>query len=168
MVPGVLVVLAFAALAILGRESSGAVVGKAAYGAQYQYPHEFLVGTGGGFDLGGQPQDVHVTAQRSPSQGTGGQYWISAGTGTIRGRVTCLRVIGNHAAARGPVEESSNPAIPVGTLAQIQVTDNGSPGELNDTEVTFFFVEPQDACPFLPFGEPPITQGNFVVHDDGA
>jgi hypothetical protein len=169
-VSGLLVLLAFAALATLGRDSSSALVGPAAYGDQYVYPHDFVVGTGKRLTLDGQPIAVHVDAQRSPREGATGEFWTSTetanGTLTIRGRVTCLTVVGNRAAARGPVEESTNPQNPVGSQFQIQVTDNGPGSTTPDTEINFFGFSPEDTgCPILPFGEPPITQGNFVVSD---
>jgi hypothetical protein len=172
VVPGVLVVLAFAALAMLGRESSGAVVAKAAYGAQYQYPHDFVAGTGKRINFAGEPVETHVEAQLNPRNGATGTYWVkretAEGTLTIRGRVTCLTVVGNRAAAKGPVEESNSPDSPVGSQFQVQVTDNGPPGDVHDTNVNFFGFPPEDTgCLILPFEGTPVTQGNFVVHDAG-
>jgi hypothetical protein len=153
---------------MLGRDSSSAVVGSAAYGSQYVYPHDFLVGTGNRLNLGGEPIEVHIDAQRNPIAGATGQFWTTtataSGTVRVRGTVTCLTVVGNRAAARGPVEESTNPQNPVGSQLQIQVTDSGAGNP--DTQINFFGFAPDDTgCPILPFGEPPITRGNFVVHD---
>jgi hypothetical protein len=138
-------------------------------------PDQNLVaGTGQRLNLAGNSIQVHVNAQRGPAGADArGQYWVIrevAGLGTFvhRGRVTCLTVAGNRAAARGPVEESNDPAFPVGSDFQVQVTDNGSPGKLTDTNINIFPPFPpggETGCPIFPVGEVPITQGNFVVHD---
>jgi hypothetical protein len=78
----------------------------------------------------------------------------------------CLTVVGNRAAARAIVEDSTAPENPVGSHFQIQVTDNGSPGALNDSNINFFGFTPEETgCALIEFPEVPITGGNFVVHD---
>jgi hypothetical protein len=131
-----------------------------------------VAGTGQRVGLNGQPLTIHLNAQSGPAgEGARGTFWVMADTAdlgrvTLRGRVTCLTVDGNKAAARGTVEQSTAPAAPVGTVFQIQVTDNGSPGMNADTNVNFSGFDPGEVgCPIIPFAEPTITQGNFVVED---
>jgi hypothetical protein len=163
-----LVTAALAALAALARDSSSAVVSSAAYGYEYEPGVDLVAGTGKRLNLGGFSIEVHVDAQSgSAGQNAHGRFWVStetpAGTLVVRGRVNCLTVAGNRAAARGTVEESSNPQNPVGSDLQVQVTDNG---KLADTNINFFGFGPGDTgCPIIPFAERPITQGNFFVHD---
>lgn len=133
-----------------------------------------VAGTGQRLNLAGQAVLIHVNA-RSGQEGehASGTYFVhretALGTVSHRGRVTCVTVIGNRAAVRAIVEESSAPENPVGSQFQIQITDNGSPGQLNDTNINFFGFDPGDTgCPIIEFPEEPITAGNFVVHDATA
>jgi hypothetical protein len=85
------------------------------------------------------------------------------------GRVTCLRIEGNRAAAGGVVTRSEASNAPVGSGVIIQVTDNGSPGAGRDTNINFVGFGGSDpeltTCPITDFPEPVITRGNYVVHD---
>jgi hypothetical protein len=133
---------------------------------------QLVAGTGQRLSLAGVPLTIHVNAQSGPAgEDARGTFWTTAdtadlGTVVLRGRITCLTVEGNRAAARGIVEESTAPLNPVGSAFQIQVTDNGSPGMFNDTNINFFGFEPgETGCPIIPFAEPPIEDGNFVVKD---
>lgn len=130
-----------------------------------------VMGTGHRLNLAGQPTRVHVNAKSGPAgENASGDFWVSVetadlGTVSLRGRIHCLTVDGNHAAARGTVERSTAPPVPVGTDYQIQVTDNKSSG-FPDTNINFFGFDPGDTdCPIIPFDEVPLTNGNFVVHD---
>lgn len=133
---------------------------------------DVVAGTGQRVGTNGQPLTIHVNAQSGPTGlGATGEFSVMADTPDLgrvilRGPVTCLTVEGNRAAARGTVTESTAPAAPVGTVFQIQVTDNGSAGTLADTNINFSGFEPgETGCAIIPFSEAPITQGNFVVED---
>jgi hypothetical protein len=159
---------AFGALAMLARGGSSALVGPAAYGYEYG---DFAYGMGKRLTLGGFPTTVRLLAESGPSGGRArGEFSVSTttpdGVRQIRGHVKCLTVQGNRAAARGPVQDSNDPAIPVGSPYQIQVTDNGKPGRFRDTNLNFFGFGPDDkGCPIIPATEVPIEEGDFVVHD---
>jgi hypothetical protein len=132
---------------------------------------DVVSGTGQRVGTNGQPLTIHVDAQSGTAgQGVTGDFWVMADTAlgrvTLRGPVTCLTVEGNRAAARGTITESTAPDAPVGTIFQIQVTDNGSPGPLADTNINFSGFGPEETgCAIIPFSERSITQGNFVVED---
>ena len=133
-----------------------------------------VAGTGQRLNLAGQAVLFHVNARGGPGgEDASGSYFVrretDLGTVSHRGRVICVTVSGNRAAVRAIVEESTTPDIAVGSLFQIQVTDNGSPGQLNDTNINLFALDPQDTgCPIVSFPEVPITEGNFIVHDATA
>ncbi len=128
-------------------------------------------GAGQRLNLAGVAIQFQVNARSGPAgEDARGSYWVrretDLGTTGHRGRVICVTVVGNRAAARAIVEESTTPENPVGSQFQIQVTDNGSPGKLKDTNINFFGFDPEETgCPIIPFPEVPITAGNFVVHD---
>ena len=133
---------------------------------------DVVAGTGQRVGTNGQPLTIHVDAQSGPTGlDPSGTFWVIADTADLgrvmlSGPVTCLTVEGNRAAARGTVTASTAPATPVGTVFQIQMTDNGSPGAHADTNINLSGFEPgETGCPIVPFSEPPITQGNFVVED---
>jgi hypothetical protein len=85
----------------------------------------------------------------------------------VSGHVVCLAVSGNQAMVGGIIDRSSGPnatLTPPGTAVLFAITDKGD----RDTELTFFVLVSQgcgvqDAIP-----EIPLTEGNFVVHDETA
>jgi hypothetical protein len=81
----------------------------------------------------------------------------------IKGRVTCLRVIGN-AAVVGFVVTKSRAGFPEGSGGVFTVVD-GDPGAPDMFE-GMPTGPPPTVCP-LPFGGRPITRGGFVVQDGG-
>lgn len=92
----------------------------------------------------------------------------------VRGRVVCLAVVGNRATVGAVVEETRNappdrPFAPGSGIALI-VTDNGDPGPDQDTMLTYFPAEPPSDCavpwPGQNAPEIPLSEGNFVVHDE--
>jgi hypothetical protein len=129
---------------------------------------DFAVGFGERLTLAGFPAKIFVFASSGPTgEGAHGYFTSSvdvpSGTQSISGRITCLTVAGNRAAARGIVEVSNGPANPVGSTFQIQVTDNGLSG---DTNINLFGFEPgETGCPLIDFPEVPIRFGDFVVRD---
>jgi hypothetical protein len=129
-----------------------------------------VVGTGERIALGGMPVTVHVNATSGPAgEDARGTFWVMRGAPPetrFRGRITCLAVEGNRAAARGIVEESTAPTNPVGSEFQIQITDNGPPGSAADTNINLFGFAPGEGCPdFFAFSEIPLDNGNFEVTD---
>jgi hypothetical protein len=136
-------------------------------------------GTIAGF---GDPM-VHVNAQTNPNTGvTTGHFYIrypaeSTPDGKIfevGGRVTCLFVLGNHAAVAGRIEriKGSEPAIfeegvptMTGDEVSINVVDNGSPGTLDEAnEGKSAGATTSETCGFG--GTLPIKQGNYTVMAD--
>lgn len=129
------------------------------------------MGTGHRLNLSGQQTKVHVNAKSGPNgEDARGTFHVVVETAELgpvsfRGEIHCLTVTGNRAAARGTVEKSTAPPVPVGTDYQIQVTDNRASGS-PDTNINFFGFEPGEVgCPIIEFNEAPITAGNFRVQD---
>ena len=87
---------------------------------------------------------------------------------TIRGDVTCLAVQGNKASVLASIDESTDPRVPVGSLFQTEITDNGSPGAGADTTVGVFGFQPGEGCPddFEAAAQVTILHGNFTVADN--
>jgi hypothetical protein len=157
-----------AAFIVIG--GAGAAV--TAPAAQSAGPPDSLMGSGQRLNLAGQPIKVNVSALSGPNgedaHGTFQTFTETAvGTVTIRGKIHCLTVEGDRAAALGTIEQSTSAPNPVGDAFQIQVTDNQASGT-PDTNINFFGFEPGTTdCPIIPFDEVPITKGNFAVHDAG-
>lgn len=109
---------------------------------------------------------IHVNAWRDPETGRiKGHFFIQYPpplTTAISGRVSCLNVVGNGAAAVGQVERSQGTApfaVPVGTSVQVRVLDNGEPGTLDMANWDL-----SSAC--FGVGDLPISEGNYIVHAD--
>jgi hypothetical protein len=166
-----LVALVAVAVAFVAIGAAGA--GVPAPADQYGGRHDSLQGSATRLSLAGEPSRVNVSAFSGPNgENAHGTFQVIVQTADLgpvmfRGKVDCLTVEGNRAAARGTVERSTAPPIVVGTDYQIQVTDNKASGT-PDTNINFYGFEPGDAgCPIIPFDEVPITSGNFRVHDTG-
>jgi hypothetical protein len=114
-------------------------------------------------------KEAHVNAMSSPSGGNPqGHFYLEAanpsfGDLDVRGRVTCLQVIGNRATVGGVIERSKDPSFPTGTgiLLWVRDDDEGVGDGVDYTLVDSPLQECQG------FNEPiePINQGNFLVHD---
>ena len=164
-----LVALVAVALAAVAIGAAGAGVNAAAH--QYAGKPDRLTGSGERLSLAGQRTRVDVSAISDSNGGNAHGTFkvfvetVDLGTVSFRGKVHCLTVEGNRAAALGTVEKSTAPPVPVGSLYQVQATDNRSSGS-PDTNINFFGFEPGTTeCPIIPFDEIPITKGNFTVHD---
>ena len=116
----------------------------------------------------GQPM-VHVNAQ-SDAGGADprGHFWIRYPNGVeFGGRVVCLTVGVNQAGLTGHIEKAKTASptqgfVP-GNFVNLRLTDNGSPGTLD--LVNFDEGTPtQPTC--FPGGDLPISQGNYIVHDE--
>jgi hypothetical protein len=118
----------------------------------------------------GQPM-LHVNAQSGfGGVNPRGHFWIryANGGGEFGGPVLCLTVVGNLAWLTGQIEtvKTPRPTFTVGNYVNIRLADNGSPG-------TFDLANFDAGNPLRPFPCPntsgvadlPITQGNYVVHD---
>jgi len=168
-VAAALVVLVAVAVAAVAIGAAGAGVSAAA--DEYTGKPDSLLGSGQRLNLAGQPVRINVSAISGPNgEDARGTFQVfveteDLGTVSFRGKIHCLTVEGNRAAARGTAEKSTSPLIPVGSDYQIQVTDNKT-SESPDTNLNFFGFGPGDVgCPIIPFDEVPITKGNFTVHD---
>ena len=118
----------------------------------------------------GEPM-LHVNAQ---SQAGGfdprGHFWIRYpnGGGEFGGTVVCLNVVGNAAGLTGHIERVKvarpQSGFELNRFLNIQITDNGSPGTLD--LVNFSPGQPTNpgSCPIG--ANLPISQGNYVVHDE--
>ena len=132
------------------------------------------VGTIERLTLLGFPNTVHVNATSGPNgEGARGMFWQTIqhpdlGEVTIRGDVTCLAVKGNKASVLASIDESTDPRVPVGSLFQTEITDNGSPGAGADTTVGVFGFQSGEGCPddFEAAPQVTILDGNFTVADN--
>ena len=123
--------------------------------------------------LAGFPLTAHVNAKSGPQgEDAQGSFWQTIqdpalGEVTIRGHVTCLAVDGNKATVLASIDESTDPRVPVGSLFQTQITDNGSPGAGSDSTIALFGFQPGEGCPasFDIAPEVTILDGNFMVTD---
>jgi hypothetical protein len=109
---------------------------------------------------------IHVNAERDPSTDQAkGHFFIKYPPPfdtVIGGRVTCLNVAVNGAAAVGTVEKSQGTmpfTVPEGTQVQVRVLDNGEPGTLDMANWDL-----SSACSGV--GDLPTSEGNYIVHPD--
>jgi hypothetical protein len=115
---------------------------------------------------------VHVNAQ----SGAGGvdprgHFWIRYPNGGAEfgGAVVCMHVVVNSAALIGRIDQvmvpSTNPmqGFTMNNFVQIRITDNGSPGTAD--LVNFDPGTPGNPGTCGGVGDIPISQGNYVVHD---
>ena len=124
--------------------------------------------------LAGFPLTAHVNAKSGThGEDPQGSFWQTIehpelGGLTIRGHVTCLAVAANKAAVLASIDESTDPRVPVGSLFQTQIIDNGSPGAGSDSTIALFGFEPGEGCPasFDIAPEVTILDGNFTVTDN--
>ena len=111
---------------------------------------------------------VEVDASGAPDGGqpTGTFLTRYGPTTEIRGTVVCLTVVANRASVGGIVEQSNEPAFPVGSGVLLAFTDGG-PGR--DTQLSFANQPNPRACPVPlfdnPFPEIAIDSGDFVIVD---
>lgn len=95
-------------------------------------------------NLAGFSFDQHIEAISGPAgEDPKGHFYVLDGFRPLdfRGRVTCLRVLGNMATVGGVVTQSREPLPPEGTGVIINAMDNGEPGDLDQSRV--FFNLPQ-------------------------
>jgi hypothetical protein len=129
---------------------------------------------------------LHVNAQ-SDAMGVNprGHFWIrypansANGGAEFGGAIVCLNVAGKSAGLTGRIDQVNVPSTDLsqgfvlGNLVQIRITDDGSPGTaadlVNSDMVNFDKGVPPPDPPAKPvcggMGDIPISQGNFVVHD---
>jgi hypothetical protein len=115
----------------------------------------------------GQPM-LHVNAQSNFGGGNArGHFWIRYpnGAGEFGGHVICLTVVANQAWLVGQIETVRAPraSFVVGNYVNMRLIDNGSPGTLDGANFDPGTPTP-DTCP-SGNGYVPISQGNYVVHD---
>ncbi len=128
---------------------------------------DLAAGTGQTVFLGTEVK-AHVNAQSGPSgEDPRGHFYYQAVDPSldfdIRGRVTCLTVVGNRATVGGVVERSNDPTFPAGQGVWFFIRDDdegaGDAFEARGTATP-------ETCP-PPIEEPFFlnNQGNWVVHD---
>jgi hypothetical protein len=113
---------------------------------------------------------VHVNAQ----SGAGGvqprgHFWIRYPSGVeFGGSVVCLNVVANNAGLTGHIErvKVANPSLGfiLGNYVPIRITDNGSPGTLDLVNFDRGVETQPESCGGV--GDIPISQGNYIVHDE--
>jgi hypothetical protein len=155
----VLMALALASVAVLGTTGGAS--------AESQGADQLAAGTGT-IICCGQPM-LHVNAQ-SDAGGVSprGHFWIRYPNGVeFGGRVVCLTVVANQAGLTGRIErvKTASPAqgFVLGNYVNIRLTDNGSPGTLDLVNFDPGTAAQPATCPAG--GDLPISQGNYVVHD---
>ena len=137
---------------------------------------DFVRGTGhfeGPNPASGQPTDatLHVSA-RSGSSGENptGHFFVNRAAPSelrIRGKVTCLNVVGNQAVVGGRIEGGQAPDLvfPIGGGVVFQFDDNGQGRVISDRMQGSPTAAPS-VCPNpIPAARLTVQQGNFVVHD---
>ena len=143
---------------------------------------ELVAGTGTLEVPEGFRQDpmLHVNAQRDETGEVRGHFYIrypETETQTaldFRGEVVCLDVRLNFATIIGEIERRRPALVPPetgpfaeGHFLEIRITDNGEPGTLD--LVNFggeMATQPSCAVFTAQPGDLPISQGNYIVHDD--
>jgi hypothetical protein len=113
---------------------------------------------------------LHVNAQ-SGADGVNprGHFWIRYPSGVeFGGHIVCLNVFGNMAGMTGHIEmvkvADETLGFVEGNYLTIRITDMGSPGTLDQVNFDKGTSTPS-SCLGL-HGDIPISQGNFVVHDE--
>jgi hypothetical protein len=81
----------------------------------------------------------------------------------IKGRVTCLNIVGNQAIVGFEVTKSKAGPVPEGGGGIFSILDMGEPGTLDAFEGGPL-PQPPTVCPLFPATRT-LTQGNFIVHD---
>lgn len=132
-------------------------------------PNQQLVAGTGTLICCGSPM-VHVNAQ-SDQGGVNprGHFWIRYPSGVeFGGRVVCLSATANTAGLTGRVErvKVANPAAGFveGYYLNIRITDNGEPGTADLVNFDAGTPAPPPSCAGV--GDLPISQGNYIVHDN--
>jgi hypothetical protein len=82
----------------------------------------------------------------------------------IKGRVTCLNVVGNQAIVGFEITKAKAGPVPVGAGGMFSILDDGEPGTGGDAFEGGPLPQPPTICPLFPATRT-LTQGNFIVHD---
>ncbi len=121
----------------------------------------------------GLPTDatLHVSAQSGPSgENPKGRFFVNREAPSelrIRGKVTCLNVVGNQAVVGGRIEGGQAPdaTFPIGGGVLFQFDDNGE-GRVIPDRMQGSPTSTPTVCPNpVPAANLTVQQGNFVVHD---
>jgi hypothetical protein len=114
---------------------------------------------------------LHVSARSGPSgENPKGRFFVNREAPTelrIRGKVTCLNVVGNQAVVGGRIEGGQAPdsVFPIGGGVLFQFDDNGE-GRLIPDRMQGSPAATPTVCPNpVPAARLTVQQGNFVVHD---
>jgi hypothetical protein len=112
---------------------------------------------------------LHVNAKSGPS-GTAPRGNVvfrgnppPIGEIDIKGRVTCLNIVGNQAIVGFEITKAKAGPVPVGAGGIFSILDSGEPGTADAFEGGPLPEPPTDCDPFP--ATRIITQGNFIVHD---
>jgi hypothetical protein len=113
---------------------------------------------------------LHVNAQ-SGAGGVSprGHFWIRYPSGVeFGGSIVCLNVTATNAALTGRIDrvKVANPSLGfvLGNFVPIRITDNGSPGTLDLVNFDRGVDVQPEGCTGA--GDIPISQGNYIVHDE--
>jgi hypothetical protein len=130
--------------------------------------HELVAGTAT-LICCGSPM-VHVNAQ-SDEGGVNpkGHFWIRYATGVeFGGGVVCLSTTANTAGLTGRIDrvKVANPVLGFveGNFLRIRITDNGEPGTADLVNFDPGSPTPPGSCAGV--GDLPVSQGNYIVHDN--
>lgn len=114
---------------------------------------------------------LHVSARSGPSgENPKGRFFVKREAPTelrIRGKVTCLNVVGNQAVVGGRIEGGQAPdaVFPIGGGVLFQFDDNGE-GRVIPDRMQGSPTSTPTVCPNpVPAARLLVQQGNFVVHD---
>jgi hypothetical protein len=135
---------------------------------------DFARGTGhfeGISPIGQTVITMHVNARSGPAgQNPKGRFFVKRDLPTelrVRGRVTCLNVVGNQAVVGGRIERGRVPdaMFPIGGGILFQFDDNGNGTVISDRMHGSPTATPTVCPPPIPAARLPVQRGNFVVHD---
>jgi Desulfoferrodoxin, N-terminal domain len=132
-------------------------------------PNQQLAAGTGTLVCCGSPM-VHVNAQSDPGGlNPRGHFWIRYPSGAeFGGRVVCLSTAANTAGLTGHIEmvkvAGPSQGFVEGNYLTIRVTDMGEPGTADLVNFDPGTPTPPVSCAGV--GDLPISQGNYVVHDD--
>jgi hypothetical protein len=113
---------------------------------------------------------LHVNAQSNfGGANVRGHFWIryDNGGGEFGGPIVCLDVAGNAAAMYGRVDQIKTPraGIALGEGIPIRLLDMGSPGTADMANFDILPTVPNSPACLQNPGYVPISQGNYVIHD---
>jgi hypothetical protein len=156
------------ALVVAAAVALGAAGGRASTARADNQGAEWLV-AGTATILGFGAPMVHVNAQSNDGGANPrGHFWIrypNGGPDFGGNHIICLSVSVNTASLVGAVEmiKTGGSGLMVGDFVRIRITDNGSPGTADLVNFDFFASTAQPNCSGV--GDLPISQGNYVVHN---